>query len=67
MNKEYIENIEKYGERWIITDLLIELHDKTREAIESQDMDMVQKYSKAISDLVIALQSTKSFITERDL
>ena len=59
MNKEYIENIEKYGEGWIISDLLIQFHEKTREAIEYQDIDMAQKYAKAISDLTIAYQSTK--------
>jgi len=59
MNKEFIENIEKHGERWIVTDLLIKLHAEADKAIECQDIDMAQKYAIAIAELVKALQSIK--------
>lgn len=59
MNKEWNDNLVKYGEGWIIRDLLVQFHEKTREAIEAQDIDMAQKYAKAISDLIIAYQTTK--------
>ena len=64
MNKEWIENIEKYGISWLITDLLVQFHEKTREAIKHQDTDMAERYAKAIADLSIAYQTIAYQTTE---